>query len=317
MKFFEDVGKVALGSRVRFLAEAITQDAALIYKAYGTNLNPKWFPVFYILSKNKTGTVTTIAADIGHSHVSVIKILREMTRAGLITESPDPTDRRRTNLALSKTGRTIARKIEAQYTDVNAAIEEVAKESTHDLWAALAQWESLLQKKSLLNRVLDKKQRRESPEIKIAPYQPKYKEAFRKLNEEWITTYFKLEKPDREAIENPKKYILDRGGFIFVALLNNKPVGVCAMLKRDDQYDYELAKMAVTPKAQGKNIGYLLGQAVVDKAVSLNAKRIFLESNTSLTPALRLYEKLGFKKIIGPPTPYARCNIQMELKLPS
>ncbi|MNL33737.1 Acetyltransferase (GNAT) family protein [compost metagenome] len=86
-------------------------------------------------------------------------------------------------------------------------------------------------------------------------------------------------------------------------------------MKRDDINCYELAKMAVSPKAQGKNIGFMLGQAVVEKAKSIKTDRLFLESNTILKPAIRLYEKLGFKKIVGPPTPYARCNIQMELEL--
>lgn len=152
-------------------------------------------------------------------------------------------------------------------------------------------------------------------DIKIESYQPKYKEAFYRLNEEWITTYFKMEQPDRDALEHPQEYILDKGGFIFVATMNQEPVGVCALIKKTELDGYELAKMAVSPKAQGKNIGFMLGQAIIEKAKALKAKRIFLESNTILKPAISLYEKLGFKKITGPPTPYERCNIQMELLL--
>jgi ribosomal protein S18 acetylase RimI-like enzyme len=32
-------------------------------------------------------------------------------------------------------------------------------------------------------------------------------------------------------------------------------------------------------------------------------------------PAIRLYEKLGFARVTELPTPYARVDIQMELKL--
>ncbi len=81
------------------------------------------------------------------------------------------------------------------------------------------------------------------------------------------------------------------------------------------EYDFELAKMAVSPKAQGKGIGWLLGKGIVEKAKSLNAKKIYLESNTILNPAITLYHKLGFKKVTGLITPYERCNIQMELKI--
>ncbi|HMI01089.1 MAG TPA: GNAT family N-acetyltransferase, partial [Pedobacter sp.] len=60
---------------------------------------------------------------------------------------------------------------------------------------------------------------------------------------------------------------------------------------------------------------WLLGNAVIEKARSLGARKIYLESNTILTPAINLYHKLGFKKVAGHATPYERCNIQMELSL--
>jgi len=150
----------------------------------------------------------------------------------------------------------------------------------------------------------------------IVPYETKYQSAFRKLNEEWIQKYFRMEKRDYDALDHPKAYILDHGGFIFVALLNDNPVGVCALLKRDDAvYPYEFTKMAVAPEGRGKNIGWLLGQAAIEKARALGAPKLFLESNTILTPAISLYGKLGFKQVVGPTTPYQRCNIQMELAL--
>lgn len=304
---------MAIGSRVRFLGEKIGAEAAEIYRSYGTNLHPKWFPVFYVLSQRAQNSVTSVAEEIGHSHASVSKILKEMAKAGLIVEKADAKDGRRTFVGLSARGKETAKKIEAQYLDVSQALEEISKEATHSLWEALIEWEYLLEQKSLHARVLEKKKARESSAVKIVPYQPKFQKAFRALNEEWITTHFKMEQPDFDALDHPKKYILDKGGFIFVALWENQPVGVCALIKKE--FGYELAKMAVSPHARGKNIGYLLGKAVLEKAREQKAKKVFLESNTVLKPAINLYKKLGFKKIVGPPTPYERCNIQMEVLL--
>ncbi len=125
-----------------------------------------------------------------------------------------------------------------------------------------------------------------------------------------------MEESDYKALDHPKEYILNKGGAILVALYDDEPVGVCALIKmKDPDYDFELAKMAVSPKAQGKNIGWLLAQAIIEKARSMGGKKLYLESNTILTPAINLYYKLGFKKISGRATPYERCNIQMELDL--
>jgi GNAT superfamily N-acetyltransferase len=152
--------------------------------------------------------------------------------------------------------------------------------------------------------------------IEIVNYEPAYKEVFRDLNVAWISTYFKMEPADYKALENAESYILDNGGYILVALLNKEPVGVCALIKMDDpMYDFELAKMAVAPKAQGKKIGWLIGEAIKDKARSVGAKTLYLESNTILTPAISLYRKLGFMEVYGRPSPYERANIQMALIL--
>lgn len=149
--------------------------------------------------------------------------------------------------------------------------------------------------------------------IEIVPYQACYQVMFRSLNEEWIKNYFEMEESDYKALDNPQEYILDNGGHIFIALLENVPVGSCALIKMNsNNYDYELAKMAVSPKAQGKQIGFLLGKTALDKAKELGAKKIYLESNTKLKPAIGLYRKLGFKQIFGLPSPYQRCDIQME-----
>ena len=152
--------------------------------------------------------------------------------------------------------------------------------------------------------------------VQIVEYEPLYRHAFKALNEEWISKYFEIEETDRKALDHPEEYILNKGGKILVALEEAEPVGVCALIKMDDgEYDFELAKMAVAPKAQGKGIGLMLGKAVLDLAKKLGASKIYLESNTKLAPAIQLYYKLGFQKIEGRYTPYQRCNIQMEHRL--
>jgi len=314
MNFFDNVGPMAIGSRLRMLTEKITEDAAGIYQLYDIDMQPKWFPVFYVLSAGEEKTITAIAREIGHSHPSVSKIIAEMSDKGFVSESKDKTDGRRNMVRLSKKGKQIALKIQDQYADLTRAIEQISDQTTHNLWKAIAEWEFVLEQKTLLNRVSEERKKRESEKVQIVEYHPKYQTAFRALNEEWISAYFKMEETDYKALDDPEGYILKKGGCIIVALYDNEPVGVCALIKMNDpDYDFELAKMAVSPRAQGKNIGWLLGQAIIEKAKKMGAAKLYLESNTLLKPAINLYHKLGFVKIAGRATPYERCNIQMEL----
>lgn len=316
MEFFEQVGKIAIGSRLRMLTEKITTDASQLYKLYGSDIKPKWFPVYYVLSNQECMTITEIAQTIGHSHPSVSKIINEMTRKGLIESQCNQADKRKTVVALSAAGRALQTKLHLQYEHVDQAIEELLAASQHNLWEAIGEWEYLLEQKSFLQRVKDVKKKDESRQVTIVDYSDQYEEAFRTLNREWIEKYFIMERADHEVLDDPKGYILDKGGHIFVALYHGEPIGVCAMIKmHDPEYDYELAKMAVSPAAQGKGVGWLLGQAIIGRAIDINAKNLYLESNTKLTPAIKLYEKMGFRKISGRNSPYERSNIQMKLSL--
>jgi DNA-binding MarR family transcriptional regulator/predicted GNAT family N-acyltransferase len=314
MNFFNKTGKMAIGSRLRMLTEMITEDAANIYKLYDTDMQPKWFPVFYVLSQGEAKTITDVAKEIRHSHPSVSKIIREMVKHELVIEKKDRTDGRRNMVSLSPKGLAIAQNMGDQYADVNQAIEQLISQTRNDLWKAIEEWEFLLEQKSLLSRVREQKKERESTKVKIVDYIPEYKQAFRDLNAEWISKWFKMEEADYKALDNPEGYILNKGGYILVALYNGKPAGVCALIKMDDpDYEYEMAKMAVSPTFQGKNIGFILGNAIIEKAISLSAKKIYLESNTILKPAINLYHKLGFNKVAARTSPYERSNIQMEL----
>ncbi|MDP9079369.1 MAG: bifunctional helix-turn-helix transcriptional regulator/GNAT family N-acetyltransferase [Bacteroidota bacterium] len=314
MNIYEKTGKMALGSRLRRLGELFAEQSAQVYQVYGIEIQPKWFPVYYALAGGEEKSITQIAVEIGHSHPSVSTIVKEMLKGGLVIADPSKSDGRKNLVKLSEAGLSINDKIQAQYTDVNAAIETAFAETQYNIWKAIEEWEFLLEQKSLLKRVQVEKKLREGKEVQIIPYQPKYTTAFKKLNEDWITQFFKMEASDNKYLDHPEENILSKGGSIFMAIYKDQPVGTCAIVKMDGD-QFELAKMGVAPEAKGKGIGFMLGNACIEKARGLGAKRLYLESNTILKPAISLYHKLGFKKITGPPSPYERSNIQMELSL--
>ncbi len=316
MDLFEKAGKMLIGTRMRMLNERLSADAAAIFNLYGTDMEIKWFPVFYMLSQEGELAVTDIAQRIGHSHPSVSKIVREMVKNGMAVETKDPADKRRNLVSLSEKAKEILPQLEKQYVDVTRAVECILDQSKHNLWKATEEFEYLLDQKSMLARVREERRKREMSEVEIIDYTPQYQADFKRLNLEWIEQFFKTEETDLKMLNDPQGYILDNGGFIYVALYDKKPVGVIALIKMEnEEFDFELAKMGVSPAAQGKGIGWLLGQKVIEKAKAEGARNLYLESNTILKPAVNLYRKMGFRKVAGHYTPYERCNIQMVLDL--
>ena len=149
----------------------------------------------------------------------------------------------------------------------------------------------------------------------VRAFEPGDEAAFRDINLEWIERYFAVEQKDREVLGNPQKYILDPGGAILVAMDDATPVGVVSLVVMEND-TVELAKMGVRPQAQGKGAGRMLMSAAVEAARTMGAKRVYIETNSVLAPALKLYRDAGFQPLKElKPSPYARADVQLELWL--
>jgi ribosomal protein S18 acetylase RimI-like enzyme len=152
--------------------------------------------------------------------------------------------------------------------------------------------------------------------MEIVHYRPEHAAAFKRLNEAWIAKHFTLEAKDREVLDDPEGKILKKGGRIFMALDDaGEAVGCVALLAMADG-GYEVAKMTVSEDLRGSGLGKKLMQACIDEGVRLGAPRLYLETNSSLAPALGLYRAMGFKDLAPAETEYARCDVWMERPLP-
>jgi GNAT superfamily N-acetyltransferase len=137
---------------------------------------------------------------------------------------------------------------------------------------------------------------------------------FIRLNELWIKEHFSLEETDRELAKDPYRIVRD-GGHILSLVIDDRVVGVCALF-RGSPKRYELARMAVDPRARGHGFGDVLMRAAIELARKDGADTLYLLSNTVLSPAIALYRKHGFRTVNEGPHPvYARCNIVMELAM--
>ena len=150
--------------------------------------------------------------------------------------------------------------------------------------------------------------------IEIIDFHSDYSTVFKDLNLEWLKKYFYVEPHDKEVLGNPQSYIIDNGGYIFFARLNNEIVGTVALI--NEKECYELSKMAVLPKYHGLKIGQQLMNYCIDFSKKKGWVKIMLYSNRKLEPAINLYKKAGFKEVeLESDVYYERADIKMTLKL--
>ena len=150
--------------------------------------------------------------------------------------------------------------------------------------------------------------------VEIIPFEPRYREDFKRLNLAWLEKFFRVEPVDAEVLSNPERNILDPGGRIFFARVGGEKdgeiAGTCALMPEGGRF--ELTKMAVDERFQGLGLGRKLLEAAVAEFRKLGAAELFLESSSRLGPAIRLYETSGFKHRPRPgASHYERADVYM------
>jgi ribosomal protein S18 acetylase RimI-like enzyme len=150
-----------------------------------------------------------------------------------------------------------------------------------------------------------------STTVKIIDYTDDLRSYFKDLNVAWLQKYFYVEPIDKEMLADPKSYIIDKGGHIFFATIDEQVAGTFALMNLGDG-SFELSKMAVDESYQGRSIGNQMLTFCLEKAMALGADKVILYSNTLLAPAIHLYKKFGFVKVPLGNVDYKRANIKME-----
>lgn len=150
--------------------------------------------------------------------------------------------------------------------------------------------------------------------IKIVEFEEKYHDDLKRLSYEWLEKYVSVEPEDEKILNNPKEVVLDNGGFIFFAKYDEAVVGTVSLI-RVDENTFELAKLAVTEKYQGLEIGKMLMEKCLYVAKQENVKRIILYTNHILISAIALYKKFDFMETPLVNNKYIESDLKMELNL--
>ncbi|MDU1912186.1 GNAT family N-acetyltransferase [Fusobacterium sp.] len=151
-------------------------------------------------------------------------------------------------------------------------------------------------------------------EIFVVEFEERHLKGFKKIGYEWLLKYDLLEPVDEEMLNNPKEKIVDKGGFVYIAEIDNECVGTVSLGKLENG-DFEVLKLAVSDGYQGKKIGSLLMEMCFEKAREKGAKKLILYSNHKLKAALHLYKKYGFIELKCDGNKYEEADIKMECVL--
>jgi DNA-binding MarR family transcriptional regulator/GNAT superfamily N-acetyltransferase len=306
------------GIRLKKAGEMLSSQVARILSDEKIEFEPRGIYLLIILRKRAQASIKEIADLLGMTHPAIVQMVNSLKNIGLITQRKSVDDKRITLIELNEKGKEELNRIKPVLAEIEHAVESISYEIDANLRYSLSKLSEALKSKLLLQKVNEGLKQKAIKEINIVPYNRKYKSDFAHLNYEWLEKYFKTEKAeveDKRLLNNPEREIVKKGGEIFFAIINNVVVGTCAVLKIDDT-TYELAKMGVTEKVQGRQIGKKLALTAIGYAVEKGALKLILYTSTKLSAALNLYRGLGFVEVNGESNDrYKRKLILMELDL--
>ncbi|MBN9309786.1 MAG: MarR family transcriptional regulator/GNAT family N-acetyltransferase [Devosia sp.] len=292
MTYLSEMGLLSLGSQLKAISDQLYAMADDVYKRHGIDLQGRWFPILRLLHDQGPMTVGDIATAVGQTHSAISQLANRLVREGWLTASSDAHDRRTRRLALTARAEAVIRTAKPLWRAMKEGLEQRVRDTGLD--AAMLEALARVPGRELADMISERAAAYRGGAVSIVPFQPGLRDHFYRLNADWLERYFQLEPYDIDVLSNPEGVILSTGGAIFFAQLGDEIVGTCALLQVSPG-EYELTKMGVDPKAQGMGIGRRLIEATIAEFQRLGGRELFLETNSKLKTAIRLYETSGFE----------------------
>jgi len=149
----EELGSLALATRLKNLSERLARDVAQVYKESAFDFEPRWFAMIYALEDGEELAVTEISVMLGQTHPAVNQVANVLVKKGLAEERKDASDQRKRLLKLSPNGHQLVEKMNGTWDRIKEANDHLLKESASDLLSTLDNVESALDDQSMYERV--------------------------------------------------------------------------------------------------------------------------------------------------------------------
>lgn len=149
----EELGSLALATRLKSLSERLARDVAQVYKELSFDFEPRWFALIYALKNKETLAVTELATMLNQTHPAINQVANVLVEKGLVVESKDETDQRKRLLKLTRAGGQLVKKMEVVWDKIKKANDDLLAGSDTDFLARVKVIEDALDERSMYERV--------------------------------------------------------------------------------------------------------------------------------------------------------------------
>ena len=158
MNFYQSLGFLFFGTRLKRLSETFLHDVNKVYKKNKINFDASWFPVFYILAQHEEVSIRHISNELRISHSAASQMVSNLQQKGFIKSTVSKTDARHKVVTFTAKGQKLLLKVQPVWAALQQAMEELSSETVQSkkLLDALTALENNLQKTGVYERVENK-----------------------------------------------------------------------------------------------------------------------------------------------------------------
>lgn len=316
-----EMGYLALGSRLKRLAERVQADGTRAFAERGIPVQATHFPLLAALTTYGPLSVSEAVDAVGISQPAVTRIHNSLQKLGLTRTVPVKGDNRQKQIRLTAKGEELVEQMKhTMWPNVRRAAQHLCEGPDADILTLISRLEEGLQARPLDLRIQDEADAAcGARALRLLEFEDRLAPDFDSITREWVEDMFRLEKKDIEIIENPREQILDRGGdILFVEADGLGVIGTCALMRIEGD-TFELTKMGVRASARGLKAGEFLLKRTIERARQMPIRELFLLTNRKCAAAIHLYEKAGFIHdadiMARYGASYARCDVAMSYDL--
>jgi len=158
MNFYQNLGYLVLGSRLRRLSESFLSEINRAYQLEGIDFDASWFPVFYLLSKNESLSIKDLSEQIEISHPAASQLITRLKNKDLVVATTCADDGRRQLVQLTDNGKALLARILPVWEAVSQAMEQLVSTDAgcRELLPAITSLENTFKDINLASRISEK-----------------------------------------------------------------------------------------------------------------------------------------------------------------
>jgi len=159
MTLYREAGALILGSRLKRFGDRFLSELAQIYKAHEVDFEPNWFPVFFLIDREKRVKISQLADALMITQSGATQLIKTLESRDLIEEyQEEGRDRRTKSVGFTQKGRELLTTVRPIWSALSLVMEELLGEgiSGNYFFPALEELENNFDSESLGERVLVK-----------------------------------------------------------------------------------------------------------------------------------------------------------------